>query len=92
VCVDVNDNDLAYLEAMHLSVEILGAFGLPCVRPFHPGCNVIHCFVFGVSHRGFGRGSSARGIMPLVKYLYGLYIAYSMILCSLSYAAIQSSS
>ena len=28
VCVDVNDNELAYLEAIHLFVEILGAFGL----------------------------------------------------------------
>jgi AP-2 complex subunit sigma-1 len=29
VCVDANDNELAYLEAIHLFVEILGAFGLP---------------------------------------------------------------
>lgn len=27
VCVDANDNELAYLEAIHLFVEILGAFG-----------------------------------------------------------------
>lgn len=26
VCVDANDNELAYLEAIHLFVEILGAF------------------------------------------------------------------
>ena len=25
-CVDANDNELAYLEAMHLFVEVLGAF------------------------------------------------------------------
>lgn len=29
MCVDANDNELAYLEAIHLFVEILGAFGLP---------------------------------------------------------------
>jgi Clathrin adaptor complex small chain len=29
VCVDANDNELAYLEAIHLFVEILGAFSLP---------------------------------------------------------------
>jgi hypothetical protein len=28
VCVDANDNELAYLEAIHLFVEILGAFSL----------------------------------------------------------------
>ena len=26
MCVDANDNELAYLEAIHLFVEILGAF------------------------------------------------------------------
>lgn len=26
VCVDANDNELAYLEAIHLFVEVLGAF------------------------------------------------------------------
>lgn len=28
VCVDANDNELAYLEAIHLFVEILGTFEL----------------------------------------------------------------
>jgi hypothetical protein len=28
VCVDANDNELAYLEAIHLFVEILGMFDL----------------------------------------------------------------
>ena len=28
VCVDANDNELAYLEAIHLFVEVLGAWSL----------------------------------------------------------------
>jgi hypothetical protein len=32
VCVDSNDNELAYLEAIHLFVEVLGTFG-PLVHP-----------------------------------------------------------
>lgn len=37
VCVDANDNELAYLEAIHLFVEILGAFGLPIEIEGCPG-------------------------------------------------------
>jgi Clathrin adaptor complex small chain len=37
VCVDANDNELAYLEAIHLFVEILGAFGLPIKVERCPG-------------------------------------------------------
>lgn len=35
LCVDANDNELAYLEAIHLFVEILGIISSPCVAsPF----------------------------------------------------------
>ena len=33
VCVDANDNELAYLEAIHLFVEVLGS--LACLGPFY---------------------------------------------------------
>jgi hypothetical protein len=34
LCVDANDNELAYLEAIHLFVEVLGATFLVCLKKF----------------------------------------------------------
>ena len=32
ICIDANDNELAYLEAIHLFVEVLGAYSFVWLR------------------------------------------------------------
>ena len=44
VCVDANDNELAYLEAIHLFVEVLGVWVL--VVELAPRTPNLHCRFF----------------------------------------------
>ena len=51
LCVDITDNELAYLECIHLFVEILDHFfsnvcELDLVFNFHKVCSSIICFFF----------------------------------------------
>lgn len=57
VCVDSNDNELAYLEAIHLFVEVLDTF-------FQNVCELDLVFNFYKVRRGLPRRRSARLAVP----------------------------
>lgn len=57
VCVDANDNELAYLEAIHLFVEVLGAFSFTPHPKVHPRRKQANVHIMGITacsaHRRF---------------------------------------